>query len=71
MLTTKRILLTTLYILFFNILTFAGDAGPEMADSMRAEGKIYVVVLVLATIFAGIIAYLVRIDRKVSNLEKK
>jgi len=43
---------------------------PEMADAMRANGKIYVVVLVLATIFAGIIAYLIRIDRKISKLEK-
>jgi len=43
---------------------------PEMARVMRSNGKIYVVVLVLATIFAGIIAYLIRIDRKISKLEK-
>jgi len=29
-----------------------------------------VVVLVLATIFAGIIIYLVRLDRKISKFEK-
>jgi hypothetical protein len=41
-----------------------------MADAMRSNGKIYIVVLVLATIFAGIITMLVRLDRKISKLEK-
>ena len=48
----------------------AQTADAAMADGMRADGKIYVVVLVLATIFAGIIALLVRMDRKISKLEK-
>lgn len=43
----------------------------EMADTMRAEGKIYVVVAVLVLIFAGITAYAVRIDQKISRLEKQ
>ena len=42
----------------------------EMADAMRSNGKIYVVVAVLATIFAGIFAYLVILDRKITRLEK-
>jgi CcmD family protein len=46
-------------------------AQTEMADGMRASGKIYVVVVVLATIFAGIFGYLVYLDRKVSKLERK
>ena len=41
-----------------------------MADAMRENGKIYVVVAVILTIFAGIILYLVRIDKKISKLEK-
>ncbi|MDB5251145.1 MAG: CcmD family protein [Flaviaesturariibacter sp.] len=44
---------------------------PEMADALRANGKIYVVVAVILTIFAGIILYLVRLDRKISKLEKQ
>lgn len=40
----------------------------ELLDS---ENKIYVVVLVLATIFAGIFLYLVYLDRKISKIEKK
>jgi hypothetical protein len=42
----------------------------EMADTFRSNGKIYVVVAVILTIFTGIIAYLVKIDRSVSKLEK-
>ncbi len=42
----------------------------EMADTMRSEGKIYVVVAILTTILAGLIIYLVMIDRKVTKLEK-
>lgn len=42
-----------------------------MADQLRADGKIWVVVLVLAVVFAGIITYLIRLDRQVSKLEKE
>lgn len=46
--------------------------GPtvQMADEMRNNGKIYVVVAVIVTIFAGILLYLVRLDRKLTKLEK-
>lgn len=43
----------------------------EMADTMRSEGKIYVVVAILLVILAGLILYVVTIDRKASRLEKK
>ncbi|MCS6832589.1 MAG: CcmD family protein [Flammeovirgaceae bacterium] len=46
----------------------------EMADLMRSEGKIYVVVTVVMTIFGGIVAYLIRLDlrtRKLENLLKE
>ena len=51
-------------------LVRAQEAAPEMADRLREDGKIWVVVAVLATIFAGILAYLIRLDRKVARLEK-
>jgi CcmD family protein len=48
------------------------DGRPvQMADRLRADGKIYVVVAVLLTIFIGILAYVIRLDRKISRLEKK
>jgi hypothetical protein len=43
----------------------------EMADAMRAEGKIYVVVAVLVVMFSGLLAYAIRIDQKVGRLEKE
>ncbi len=43
----------------------------EMADALRADGKIYVVVAVLSAMLAGILFYVVRLDRKISRLEKE
>lgn len=48
----------------------SAEAAPEMADGLRADGKIWIVVVVLATIFAGIIATLIRTDRKLKRLER-
>lgn len=42
----------------------------EMADLMRSEGKIYVLVGIIGIIFAGILVYIIQTDRKVSKLEK-
>lgn len=66
----KASLLIIILFLVSAVTTFAQEAQPEMADALRKDGKIYVVVLVLATIFAGIIAFLVRLDRKISKLEQ-
>ncbi|MCD6064696.1 MAG: CcmD family protein [Flavipsychrobacter sp.] len=60
----------SIILLFIAGFAQAQETQPEMADAMRSNGKIYVVVLVLATIFAGIIAYLVRLDRKITKIEK-
>jgi uncharacterized membrane protein YqhA len=43
----------------------------EMADAMRSNGKIYVVVAVLTTILAGLVLYLFRLERKIKQLEKE
>ena len=48
---------------------FAQDA--QMADTMRSEGKIYVVVAIILVIFTGLIALLIYTDRKISKLEKR
>jgi CcmD family protein len=64
----KHFLLTIFLII---ITATVCNAQTEMADTMRSNGKIYVVVTVLATIFAGIFAYLVYLERKISRLEKE
>jgi hypothetical protein len=65
--------LASIIIIFFGSSLFSNIAmaQPEMADTMRSEGKIYVVVTILLIIFAGLITYLVMLDRKVSRIEKK
>ena len=60
-----------LFILILLLTAQVSFAQTEMADTMRSNGKIYVVVVVLATIFAGIFAYLVYLDRKITRLEKE
>lgn len=63
----------TFLSIFAIILTFfqAQAQEIEMATGLRSSGKIYVVVIVIAVIFLGIIAYLFSIDRRVKKLEKK
>ncbi|MEY4930341.1 MAG: hypothetical protein RI909_1065 [Bacteroidota bacterium] len=61
-------------IIVFLVVFFVSPmamAQAEMADTMRSEGKIYVVVGILLIIFIGLIGYLVMLDRKVTRIEKK
>ena len=61
---------TSLVLLLLSV--FSGYAQEiEMADTMRSEGKIYVVVAILTIIMLGLIGYLLSLDRKVDRLEKK
>jgi len=58
-------------ILTFIFLAFFANAQDvNMADVMKENGKIYVVIAVMLTILAGLVLYLVRLDRKISRLEK-
>ena len=60
-------------ILFFFLLPcficFAQDKV-EMADTMRSNGKIYVVVAVCLLILIGLFIYVFALDRKMTRLEK-
>ena len=47
------------------------QAKPEMADVMRSNGKIYIVVAVCLTILIGLFLYVMTIDRKISRVEKE
>ena len=49
----------------------AASDTPEMADALRSSGKIYVVVAVVTVVLAGLLAFLVSLDRKVSRLERE
>lgn len=57
------------FCILFAAPLFAADT-PEMADTFRADGKIYVVVAVISIVFIGLSIWLFRLDRKISRLEK-
>ena len=56
--------------LMLAVCTLQAQNDVEMADQMRSEGKIYVVVAVILTVLMGLILYLFSLDRKVKKLEK-
>ena len=60
-----------LMILMTSTIIFAQDEKVEMADKMRDNGRIYVVVAVVLTILIGLIMYVVRLDKKMTQLEKE
>ena len=62
-------LLSLLIALMASANLFAQDVA--MADALRADGKIYVVVAVLCVLLAGLLFYVIRLDRKISRLEKE
>jgi len=62
-------IISFLVVLLTSFNSFAQEEV-QMADQMRADGKIWVVVAVIAVVFVGIIAYLVLLDRKISKIEK-
>ncbi len=65
---------STLLVFLFSLLSlsgFAQGAEVEMADTLRANGKIYIVVICVAIILVGMIVYLFAIDRRLKMLEKK
>ena len=64
------------YLMLISAAVFAqsgmnADEKVQMADGLRASGKIYVVVAVVLIILAGLIIYLVQLDKKLRKLEKE
>ena len=57
-------------LLLTSMISIAQEKEVEMADTMRSNGRIYVVVAVVLTILIGLILYVVRLDKKISRLEK-
>ncbi len=60
-----------LFLLFANIAVATAQEDVKMADLMRSEGKIYVVVAVILLIFVGIAIYLIRLDWRIQKIEKE
>ena len=61
----------TLIMLMATLNLFAQGNNVEMADTLRSDGKIYVVVAVILIILIGLLVYLFALDRRLKMLEKK
>ena len=67
-----RKLTLILFVLFVgSTSSMLAQDSVEMAETMRSNGKIYVVVAVAAIVMIGILIYLIFLDRKISSIEKK
>ena len=60
-------------LLLCTLIVHGQDASAKtgFGETMRSNGRIYVVVAVMLTILTGLILYLVRIDKKISKVEKE
>ena len=67
----KTKLLSLLFVLLISSGISYGQSEVEMADIMRSNGKIYVVVAVAFIVMLGLIIYMINLDRKVTAIEKK
>ncbi len=63
------------FLFFFSVsiavLGQDGNKAVNLEDTMRSNGRIYVVVAVMLTILIGLLLYMMRVDRKISKLEKE
>jgi len=62
-------ILFTILLTSVHLFSFAQKEQVEMADTFRAEGKIYVVIGVFVIIVIVLFVYLFTIDRKIRRLE--
>jgi heme export protein D (CcmD) len=65
----KKIFLLITCALFLFFISKADDG--TNADLLRSNGRIYVVVTVILVILLGLFLYLMRLDKKISKLEKE
>jgi hypothetical protein len=62
--------LFALLLMLLSSLTMHAQTDSSLGNTMRSNGRIYVVITVILVILAGLLLYLIRLDRKMSKLEK-
>ncbi len=65
----KSRLFILLILLLADVVRAQNDV--EMADRLREEGKIYVIVLIILIVLGGLFTYLFLLDRKIKRLEDR
>lgn len=67
----KKVFKLLLTIILTVTVNLASAQQAEMADRMRSEGKIYVVVAIILVVLIGLILYLFLLDKKLTRIEKQ
>ena len=63
-------LIISLFVLLC-VLTAQAQNNTSEPTGLRADGKIYVVIAVVVTILLGLFLYVIRLDRKITKMEKR
>lgn len=66
-----RKLIFAIILLLSSVQLFAQSGTVEMADELRSNGKIYVVVICIVIILLGLLIYLFSLDKRLKKIEKK
>ena len=67
----KRLVRLVIGTLLLFTATVNAQQEVEMADTMRSEGKIYVIVAIVLIVLTGLIVYLFLMDRKLNKIEDR
>ncbi len=67
----KKIAFALALLILTTVNVFAQTNDVEMADVLRSNGKIYIVVISIVIILVGLLCYLFVIDKRLKMLEKK
>lgn len=63
------------FLLLFPMISFAQEQAvsleQKLDNSMRQDGKIYVVIVVVALVFLGLLFYVINLDKKITRLENE
>jgi len=65
----KKLVPLAAIFLLFNQPLLSQAPKTQMAELMRNDGRIYVVIAVMLAILAGLLFYLIRLDRKIGKME--
>ncbi len=68
---TMKKLTTTALLLMVTLQLFAQGEGSSIVNTMEGSDKIYVVVVCVTVILAGLLFFLFSIERRIKKLEKK
>jgi hypothetical protein len=58
-------------VLSFLLPLLSQAQAPEMADEMRSNGKIYIVLACVLLVLGGMLAFLLILESRLSKLEKE